>query len=212
MELSIKTMNGLVLVLEFPGGSADQLYRMVWVALPAEMRHRRMMWQMMLLNTQGQWLRPTVTALVVPSLDREWFLWIEPHHYRALAEEVKVIDSEVGDLIVYDITIERDDEVFHVERLSFYYDGRCFFFDGELGYDEEQELYTIQCDEHTDWMDMLERVEVSLCARERLRELLRGLLDFWELLSRATPCDCPIYLQEEMTWVDGDAAAPVDAE
>jgi hypothetical protein len=206
ISLTAKMMNGDLFDFEFNSNrSPDALYKSVWDILPEEVKPKNI-WQMMLFRTgekeEEGWIRPVRVPLR------------EPEKIMSPLENGEVI-AVLFESVIYTLRVENNVETaininntdsHYIEILAHegsnvqtiystviytHYDSRSFYF--EYQFEEDENGFKLVGEEHDDFMDMLNKIEMSHSSKEVLyNELFDIFRDYLPDDDYLVP-DCPIY-------------------
>jgi len=197
ISLTIKLMNGDLLDIQFNSQlTLDDLYRDVWNALPCSIKtDNRKIYQMMLIRTG----------------DKEDEGWIRPVRYPTRVPQKYMSPLEDGEVLL--LFFETIDYTFNVEEINYnrflitiyqsiddpiyseiiYTDkyALAFYFEDEVNLTENEIKFS--GGGHNDFMDLLNKIEISPCSKEILYSGIFERFSFilpedYELFQ-----DCPIY-------------------
>lgn len=206
ISLTIKMMNGDLFNIDFNSRrSPDALYRAVWEVLPEDVKPKNI-WQMMLFRTGDKeeegWIRPVRVPLreperpMSPLEDGEVIaVLFENIIYTLMVESM---DSNINETTFHTIEILAQEQSDVSSRRSVYstsiytyYDSRSFYFVDE--FEEDEDGIKFIGESHDDFMDLLNKVEISHCSKEILyNELFNIFRDDLPDDDHLVP-DCPIY-------------------
>jgi hypothetical protein len=198
ISLTIKLMNGYLFDIQFDTDSTpDNLYRIVWNTLPSYIKtNKTKIYNMMLIRTGEKenegWIRPVGNPTRIPQKymspleDKEViFVFFETINYKFKADEIN--DN------CFLITIYKDIEEDSIYSEIIYIDdyGMSFYFEDEVNLNNNE--FEFFGGGHIDFMDLLNKIEISPCAKELLYSELFETFSFILPEDVELFQDCPIY-------------------
>jgi hypothetical protein len=175
----------------------DDLYTKIWKGLKKYGLKSKAQWQMMLIQENGEWLRPTIEVIKLTNKTK-LYLWNEPYDYSVRVEKVRRITAYLGisewkhTVRIYRIHFLRGKKEFQTETIYVCHHVAEYYFDEEVRFTGVDEL-RIHGNGRRDFRELVERVHVSRCAQERLREWLRDAKRFEALWENNQ--DCSVFNQ-----------------